>query len=56
MIGNMSAVVVGADRLGNIPVLLKDHNIEIKQHISGAIHPIRRKPINCPPGRKWLFC
>ena len=28
-------VIVGADRLGNIPDLLKDHNISITHHISG---------------------
>ena len=31
----VKAVIVGADRLGNIPYLLKVHNITIKHHISG---------------------
>ena len=35
MIPTISAVIVGADRLGNIPNLLREHNIAITHHISG---------------------
>jgi len=31
---SLSAVIVGADRLGNIPDLLRRHNISILQHVS----------------------
>jgi hypothetical protein len=55
MIGNMSAVVVGADRLGNIPVLLKDHNIEIKQHISGRDPSHQKKTYQLPTGTQMVI-
>ena len=48
MTAGLSAVVVGADRLGNIPDLLKGHNISITHHISGRDPRIRRKRCNCP--------
>ena len=38
MTAGLSAVVVGADRLGNIPDLLKGHNISITHHTVSYTH------------------
>jgi hypothetical protein len=38
----LNAVVVGADRLGNIPELLNGHNIRITHHVSGR-HPSHQR-------------
>lgn len=46
----VSALVVGADRLGNIPDLLKDHNIAIRQHISGRDPAHQKKTPQLPSG------
>lgn len=52
----VSAVVVGADRLGNIPDVLKVHNISIKQHISGRdpAHQ-KKKSLQLPSGTQLLI-
>lgn len=52
---SMSAVVVGADRLGNIPGLLKDHNIEIRQHISGRDPSHQKKTYQLPSGTQVVI-
>lgn len=46
----LSAVVVGADRLGNIPELLKGHNIAITHHISGREPAHQKKTLQLPSG------
>lgn len=46
----VSALVVGADRLGNIPDLLKGHNIAIRQHISGRDPAHQKKTPQLPSG------
>lgn len=51
----VSAVVVGADRLGNIPDLLKMHNIKIKQHISGRDSAHQKKTLALPSGTGLLI-
>ena len=49
------AVVVGADRLGNIPDLLKVHNIAIKHHISGRDPAHQKKTLQLPSGTDLLI-
>lgn len=44
------ALVVGADRLGNIPDLLKTHQIEIHQHINGRETAHQKKVMTLPSG------
>src|SRR3546814_16195532 len=46
----VSALVVGADRLGNIPDLLKGHNIAIRHHISGREPAHQKKTPQLPSG------
>lgn len=46
----VSALVVGADRLGNIPDLLRAHNIAISHHISGRDTAHQKKTPNLPSG------
>jgi len=49
------AVVVGADRLGNIPELLKGHNIAIRHHISGRDPAHQKKTLQLPSGTDLLI-
>ncbi|HUH88727.1 MAG TPA: DUF2325 domain-containing protein [Pusillimonas sp.] len=49
------AVVVGADRLGNIPELLKGHNISIRHHISGRDPAHQKKTLQLPSGTDLLI-
>jgi len=51
----VSAVIVGADRLGNIPDLLKGHNIAIKHHISGRDPAHQKKTLQLPSGTELLI-
>jgi hypothetical protein len=51
----VNAVVVGADRLGNIPDLLKDHNIAIRHHISGRDPAHQKKTLQLPSGTQLLI-
>ncbi len=51
----VSAVVVGADRLGNIPDLLKVHNIAIRHHISGRDPAHQKKTLQLPSGTDLLI-
>ncbi|MFT0533089.1 DUF2325 domain-containing protein [Castellaniella hirudinis] len=46
----VNALVVGADRLGNIPDLLRDHNIAISHHISGRDTAHQKKAPSLPSG------
>lgn len=51
----VSAVVVGADRLGNIPDVLRGHNIAIKHHISGRDPSHQKKTLQLPSGTDLLI-
>lgn len=51
----LSAVVVGADRLGNIPDLLRGHNISITHHISGRDPAHQKKTLSLPSGTQVLI-
>lgn len=52
---SVNAVIVGADRLGNIPDLLKGHNIAIMQHISGRHSAHQKKTPQLPTGADLLI-
>lgn len=51
----LSAVVVGADRLGNIPELLRGHNISITHHISGRDPAHQKKTLSLPSGTQVVI-
>lgn len=51
----VGAVIVGADRLGNIPALLQSHNIKIKQHISGRDPAHQKRTLALPSGTELLI-
>jgi len=51
----VSALVVGADRLGNIPDLLRDHNIAIRHHISGRDPAHQKKTPQLPSGTELVI-
>jgi len=51
----VNAVVVGADRLGNIPELLKGHNIAIRHHITGRDPAHQKKSPQLPSGTELLI-
>lgn len=55
MSGFVSAIVVGADRLGNIPDLLKGHNIAIRHHISGRDPAHQKRTLQLPSGTDLLI-
>ncbi len=55
MTAGLSAVVVGADRLGNIPDLLKGHNISITHHISGRDPSHQKKTLQLPSGTQLVI-
>lgn len=44
----LNAVVVGADRLGNIPDVLNGHNIRITHHVSGRDPSHQRRGLQLP--------
>lgn len=51
----MGAVIVGADRLGNLPDILKAHNIKIKKHITGRETAHQKKNLQLPSGTEILI-
>jgi hypothetical protein len=51
----MNAVVVGADRLGNIPEALASMGIQIAHHISGRHASHQRKLPGLPRGTQLLI-
>ena len=55
MIPAISAVIVGADRLGNIPNLLREHNIAITHHISGRDPSHQKKTLQLPTGTQMVI-
>ena len=46
----MDALLVGADRLGNIPEVLADFGIRIRQHVSGRDKAHQRRSVALPRG------
>lgn len=46
----MQALVVGADRLGNIPAVLAEFGIVIKKHVSGRESAHQKRPGSLPNG------
>jgi hypothetical protein len=51
----LSAIVVGADRLGNIPNLLRGHNIAITHHFSGLDPAHQKKTLALPSGTQVVI-
>jgi hypothetical protein len=51
----MDATVVGADRLGNIPRVLKAYGIDIRCHISGRGAADQRRVSALPRGTQLLI-
>jgi len=51
----VSALVVGADRLGNIPELLRLRNITIQHHISGREPGHQKKLLALPSGTELVI-
>ena len=51
----MQAIVVGADRLGRIPALLKQHGIEIVRHVTGRDAAAQRRIGLLPQGIDLLI-
>jgi hypothetical protein len=51
----VNAVVVGADRLGNIPDLLKEMGIQMARHISGRSSAHQRSLPALPRGTELLI-
>jgi len=49
------AVIVGADRLGNIPSLLREHNISITHHISGRDPAHQKRTLHLPTGTEIVI-
>lgn len=52
---SLGAVIVGADRLGNIPELLRQHNISILQHVSGRDPAHQKKSMQLPTGTQLVI-
>lgn len=51
----MNALVVGADRLGNIPEALACYGISVAQHVTGRDVSHQRKLPNLPKGTELLI-
>lgn len=51
----LNAVIVGADRLGNIPLLLSEHNIRITLHVSGRDASHQRRTMQLPTGTEMVI-
>jgi hypothetical protein len=51
----MDAVLVGADRLGNIPDVLAEFGIAIRQHVSGRDKAHQRKAVSLPSGTHMVI-
>ncbi|UOD51638.1 DUF2325 domain-containing protein [Orrella daihaiensis] len=55
MAATVNAVIVGADRLGNIPDLLGTHNIRIIHHVSGRDPAHQRRTLQLPSGTELVI-
>jgi hypothetical protein len=51
----LNAVIIGADRLGNIPALLSSHGIRIVDHISGRDPSHQRRALQLPSGTQLVI-
>lgn len=51
----MNATLVGADRLGNIPDVLRERGIAILRHISGRLAADQRRVPSLPKGTQLLI-
>ena len=51
----MKAMVVGADRLGNIPAALEAKGINIMWHVSGRAAAEQRRPSSLPTGTQLVI-
>ncbi len=51
----MNATLVGADRLGNIPAVLRSRGIAVLQHISGRPASDQRRVPGLPRGTQLLI-
>lgn len=51
----LNAIIVGADRLGNIPDLLDTHNIKIIHHVSGRDPSHQRRAPQLPTGTQLVI-
>ncbi len=51
----MKALVVGADRLGNIPQVLTEYGISIMRHVSGRDPSAQRADRPVPAGAEMLI-
>ena len=51
----MNAIVVGADRLGNIPDALQEYGIRVTRHVSGRDAAHQRKLSSLPKGTELLI-
>lgn len=51
----VSALVVGADNLGNIPALLQGHNIAVRHHVSGRAPSHQKKTPQLPSGTELVI-
>ncbi len=51
----MKALVVGADRLGNIPQVLTEYGISIMRHVSGRDPSAQRADRSVPAGAELLI-
>lgn len=51
----MNALLVGADRLGNIPDILSRFNIQVVSHISGRDSSHQRKSMPLPAGTEVVI-
>lgn len=51
----VKALVVGADSLGNIPDLLENFNIAIRQHVSGRASAHQKKTLQLPSGTELVI-
>lgn len=54
-VATLNAVIVGADRLGNIPDLLGSHNIRIIGHVSGRDPSHQRRTLSLPSGTELVI-
>lgn len=53
--GQVKALVVGADSLGNIPGLLQNFNIAIEHHVSGRASAHQKKTLQLPSGTELVI-
>lgn len=55
MVRRLKALVVGADTLGNIPGVLRDHNIAVAHHVSGRAPAHQKRSLQLPSGTDMVI-